>query len=73
MVQQLFLIFIFTRNGAEIPGSRTYVTIGNNETKTVSLTKYSTVSSWEQISVRCSISDSDTNVIGGNLILEFVN
>ena len=65
--------FYLTRNGAEIPGSRAYITIGNNETKTVSITKYSTIGSWQQISVRSSISDTDTNIIGGNLIVEFIN
>ncbi len=59
--------------GAEIPGTRTYITIANAETKTMTFTKYVNLTSYQGITVSSSMSDADTKVLSANLIVELVN
>lgn len=58
--------------GSEIQGSRTAVTIGNGETRTVSMTKLCSLSAYQGVGVYCNTSDNGTQILSNaaNLIVE---
>ncbi|AWM15079.1 hypothetical protein DI487_15290 [Flavobacterium sediminis] len=59
--------------GTEINGTRSYVTIANGETKTITLTKYVNLLSYQGVTLSSSMADPDTQVISANMIVELVN
>ena len=66
--------FFLTIYGSEIPGTRTFASITNGESRTVSLTKLVSLNAYQAVSVHSSLSNSDTSVLanGATLSLELV-
>ncbi|VXB71113.1 conserved hypothetical protein [Flavobacterium sp. 9AF] len=60
--------------GTEIPGTRTYTSISNGETRTVSIVKLVNLTAYQAVSIYSNSSDSNTNLLanGCNLIVEFI-
>jgi hypothetical protein len=66
--------FYLTIYGTEIAGTRTFASVVNGDTKTVSLTKLVSLNAFQAVSVYSSLSDSNTLLLanGCNLIVEFI-
>lgn len=67
--------FYLTLGGTEIPGTRTFATVGNGDTRTVTLSKLVKISStYQLIRIMSNTTDSDTSVLanGTSLLVEFV-
>lgn len=67
--------FYLTLGGSEIAGTRTFVTIGNGDTQTVTATKLVNISStYQLIQIRSNTTDNNTSVLAGgtSLMVEFV-
>ncbi|WP_300566759.1 hypothetical protein [Flavobacterium sp.] len=62
-------------SGAEITGTRTFATIGNGDTRSVTLTKLCALTASQAVSIYSSLSDGSTNVLanGTTLLVELVN
>ncbi|MCL9805842.1 hypothetical protein NAT51_09930 [Flavobacterium amniphilum] len=66
--------FFLTIYGTEIPGTRTYVTISNNESSTVTLTKLYSLTAYQAVSLHSSLTNAGTNIMSGStLLVELVN
>lgn len=66
--------FFLTIYGTEIPGTRTYATIGNNERSTVTLTKLYSLNAYQAVSVHSNLTDAGINIMSGStLLVELVN
>ncbi len=65
--------FYLTNYGTEIPGTRTYATLTNGDTRTVSMVKLVNLNAYQAVSVYSSLADSNTNLLSGcNLVVEFI-
>lgn len=62
-------------SGSEIAGTRTFATVGNGDTRSVTLTKLCTLTASQSVGIYSSLSDGNTNVLanGTTLLVEFVN
>ncbi|WP_445457494.1 hypothetical protein [Flavobacterium sp. HNIBRBA15423] len=60
--------------GAEIPGTRTYTSLSNGETRTISLVKLVNLTAYQAVAIYSSLGDSNTNLLanGCNLIVELI-
>ncbi|NHN24746.1 hypothetical protein FIA58_003570 [Flavobacterium jejuense] len=60
--------------GTEIPGTRTYATISNGDTRTVSFVKLVNLTAYQPVAIYSSLGDSNTNILanGCNLIVELI-
>ena len=60
--------------GSEVAGSRTYTSVSNGETKTISIVKLVNLNAYQAIGVYSNLSDSNTVLLanGCNLIVEFI-
>ncbi|CAM3901439.1 MULTISPECIES: hypothetical protein [Flavobacterium] len=59
--------------GSEIAGTRTYASVSNGETRTVSFVKLVNLNAYQAVSIYSSLSDSNINLLSGsNLIVELV-
>jgi len=67
---ELFL----TIYGTEIPGTRTYATMNNNETRTMTLTKLCSLTAYQAVSLHSNLTNAGINVLSGTtLLVELVN
>lgn len=62
-------------SGTEIPGTRTFTTVGNDDVSSVSLTKLYRLTASQAVSIYSNSANAGTNVLanGTTLMLEFVN
>ncbi len=60
--------------GSEIAGTRTFITVANGETRSVSFTKLVNLNAYQAVSVYSNTSDSNISVLanGANLVLELI-
>ncbi len=66
--------FFLTIYGSEIPGTRTFTSVSNGDSRTVSLTKLVTLNAYQAVSVHSSLSNNDTSILanGATLSVELV-
>lgn len=55
--------------GTEIPGTRTYCTLSNGETRSVSITKMVNLTAYQGVTLSSGISDSNTNILSSASLL----
>lgn len=55
--------------GSEIQGTRTYCTITNGNTQSVSLTKYVNLNAYQGVTLSSSLADSGANIVGNATVL----
>ncbi len=60
--------------GSEVAGTRTYTSVSNGETRTVSMVKLVNLNAYQAVGVYSNLSDSNTSLLanGCNLIVEFI-
>lgn len=66
--------FFLTIFGTEIPGTRTFVSIGNGETRSVSISKLVNLNAFQAVSVHSSLANNVTNILanGSSLAVELI-
>ncbi len=67
--------FFLTLEGTEIPGSRSFVTVGNGETRTVTVTRLVNIgNTYQLIRLMSNTTDNNTSVLanGTSLLVEFM-
>ena len=66
--------FFLTIYGTEIPGTRTYATVANTDSRSVSLVKLVNLTAFQAVFVHSSISDTNTSLLanGCNLVVELI-
>ncbi len=60
--------------GTPVTNSRTYATLGNGDTTTLTYTKLISLNAYDEIGVSTTLSDSNTQILanGTSLYIEFV-
>ncbi|WP_313806007.1 hypothetical protein [Flavobacterium sp.] len=51
--------------GAEIPGTRTYTSLGNGDTRTVTMSKLCNLTAYQEVSIYSNMADGNTTVLAG--------
>ena len=66
--------FFLTIWGNEVPGTRSYMTLNNGQSNTVSVTKILNLNAWEGILVHSSLGDSNASILanGASMTIELI-